>query len=306
MPTEHVIVQTKPEAEAVAEIMRNGVEARVMSVHAPDGTAAEVLVLPTSLQPHSIKKLVDEHRTAPVRRSGTAQHTTLLSFIEWVNRFKNPDSVIYADRSPSAPALVGVIDYHHAGADGGARFGEHRARYAFPLSDEWIAWKKQASAGFRQEEFASWIEDHLADVADPVSAREGAKEFGALFSCAFASASRLLELSRGLSVHVGERVQNHVNLSTGEASVTFQSSHADESGRPLKIPGAFLLGIPVFRGGALYQIPARLRYRVSAGNIAWSYELYRADAVFDHAIEEACETAETGTELPLFMGTPEA
>jgi uncharacterized protein YfdQ (DUF2303 family) len=306
MPNEHVIVQSKPEAEVVAELTKKGIEARVLTVHSPDGAEAEVLVLPASLTAKSIKELVDENRQAPLRRRGTAELTTLGSFIAHVNLFKNADSVIFADRTPSKPALLAVIDYNRHGPDGAARYGEHRARYDFPLSEELTVWRAMNGKGMPQEAFAGWIEDHLTDVSDPAGAQQGALAFAGLFGCAFASASRLLELSRGLSVHVGARVQNHVNLSTGETAVTFAEGHADDSGRPLKIPGAFLLGIPVFRGGAPYQIPARLRYRVASGSITWSYDLYRIDAVFDHAFDEACETAEEGTELPLFMGTPEA
>jgi hypothetical protein len=61
----------------------------------------------------------------------------------------------------------------------------------------------------------------------------------------------------------------------------------------------------VFQNGALYQIPARLRYRVSAGSVTWSFDLYRAQAVFDHAVDEACAHAAKETGLPLFMGSPE-
>lgn len=302
-PDNPVIVKGRTEAEAVAELVRAG-EARVMTVHSPDGGSAEVLVLPSALRVQSIAQYVDEGRDAPRRARGTAELTTLASFIAHVNLFKNPDSCIFADRSGSKPALVAVLDYNRHGPEGAPRYGQHRTRYAFPLSEEWLAWKAASGSALAQDRFAAFLEDHLTDVADPANASPTAILFAGLFGCSFASASRLLELSRGLSVNVGARVQSHVSLATGETSIAFATAHADETGAPLKVPGAFLLGIPVFRGGALYQIPARLRYRV-ATNLTWSFEMYRADAVFDHAIDEACEAAASETELPVFMGAPE-
>lgn len=85
----------------------------------------------------------------------------------------------------------------------------------------------------------------------------------------------------------------------------FSEQHQDEKGAPLKVPGAFLLGIQVFKGGALYQVPARLRYRVTNQVVSWSFALYRTDVLFQHAFTEACETAKAQTELPLFVGSPE-
>ena len=72
-----------------------------------------------------------------------------------------------------------------------------------------------------------------------------------------------------------------------------------------KAKGSMTIKI-VFRAGELYEVPVRLRYRVTGQNVKWSYELYRPEAVFDHAIEGACEAAKEKTALPLFYGSPEA
>lgn len=295
------------EAAAVADIVRKSVEPRVVTIDDGNGKR-EVLLVPDGhggMHVNSVKELLKSYRDSPERRKGTAELTELASFVEHVNRFKDADTAIFADRTPTRPCLLAVLDYHRTGATGAPRFGEHRARYAFPLADEWSAWMAQNSKPMPQDGFAQFIEDRLSDVADPGVAGESAKSFCSLLSCGFASASKLLELSRGLSVHVGARVQNHTNLSTGESNVTFATAHADEQGKPIKVPGAFLLALPIFRGGARYQIPARLRYRVNGPSVLWSYDLYRATVAFDHAIAEACETAKTGTGLPLFMGQPE-
>lgn len=295
------------EAKAVADVVRKHIEPRLIAIghEVPNGPERQVMLIPNGLGVQSLRQLLNEYRTAPERRKGLAELSELDSFIYHVNRFRDADSALFADRDTDEPSLICVLDYHRAGAEGAPRFGEHRARYAFPISDEWRAWTSQNGKPMDQGAFALWIEDHLGTIADPASAGEGAKQFCALLSVQFASANKLLELSRGLSVHVGERVQNHVNLASGEGNVTFATSHADEQGKPIKVPGAFLLALQVFRGGALYLVPTRLRYRVQGGGITWSYDMWRSADVFDLAIGEACEKARTATELPLFYGKPE-
>lgn len=304
--TDKTVFASEPEAKAVAEIVRRHLEPRTLPIKAGDNAAADVLIVPNGLEVKSIKKLLDEYRTAPERRKGTAKLADLESFIAHVKRFADGDSVLFADPKPEAPYLLAVLDYHRIGCAGAPRFGEHRARYEFPLSDEWTKWTEKNDSGMSQTDFAQFVEDRIGDVADPAVAGDTAKKLIAPIGCDLASPSRLMDLSRGLSVRVGAKVVNAVSLATGEAQIRFETSHSDESGAPLKIPGAFLIAIPVFRNGALYQLAARLRYRVQSGSVTWQYSLYRVERVFDHALREACDTAETETGLPLYLGTPEA
>jgi uncharacterized protein YfdQ (DUF2303 family) len=278
-----------------------------------DGITAQVLVVPDEGGGYTIDtahELVAPLRTAPVRRKGTARLTDLNSLIAHTNRFKDTDSLVFLDRGQGTTGvrgakLVAVLDYHRKGADAAPRFGEHRGEYAFPMSDEWVAWAGQDGKPMDQERFARWVEDRLADVAAPEQAGDTAKAFAAMLACGFASPAKLLELSHGLEAHVGQRVKQHVRLATGEVSVHYIEEHQDADGKPLKVPGAFLLGIPVFRGGDPYQLPVRLRYRVNQGAISWSYELHQPQRILDHALAEACAEVAERTGLDVLDGVPE-
>lgn len=100
--------------------------------------------------------------------------------------------------------------------------------------------------------------------------------------------ARLLELSRGLSVRVDSKVTQHINPSTGEAQLAYEETHGAKDGGVLKVPDGFVIAIPVFRGGPLYPMVCRLRYRVqrSEGRVTWAIALHRADKVFEHAFSE--------------------
>src|SRR4051812_4614409 len=168
------------EAAAVAELMKKYIEPRLIT--AVRGEEGEVQVLVAGdgaggVKLHNLKPLLDEYLTNPERRKGTAQLGDLASFIAHVIRFKDEDSVLFADPTVTAPKLTAVLDYHRKGPTADPRFLQHRAIYPFPLSDEWKAWKAKDGQEISQQEFAEFLEDRISDVADPAEPGESAKTF---------------------------------------------------------------------------------------------------------------------------------
>lgn len=301
-----VNVNREPEATAVARIVERHIQPTMLELEGPGGAKTPVLVLPQGLQAHSVKEYLDEYRTAPERREGTATFTELLSLVEHTNRFKDADSTLWANSGEASASLTAVLDYHRKGPDGLPRFGLHRGLYEFPFSEEWKAWTAKNGAWMEQAAFAQFLEDRIQDVADPDSAFASTRKFAEqLGGISFASPSRLLELSRGLTVHVDERVTNKVDLGSGETTMHFETQHT-EGGGPLKVPRAFLVQLPVFHAGQSYQLAVRLRYRAANGRVSWSYDIHGAKRAKDDAFREACEEASDKTELPLFFGAPES
>ena len=274
------------------------------------GENDRAIVLPSGKRVESLKKIYDEYRDAPERKRGTAKLTSLDSLIAHANRHKDGNSVLFASDDPNSPSITAVYDYNLAGETGAPRFGQHRAHYAFPLSDEWLAWKKAAAGPMKQEAFAEFLEDRIVDVLDPASMDapigDSITEFAAQLGIDLASPQKLMTLSRGLSVKINATAKNAVNLTSGEGELTFSETHVNDQGVTLRVPGGFAIGIPVFRLGAGYQVPVRLRYRVAEGKVTWTVAMQRTDLVFADAIKEAADKAKAGTSLPLFFGAPEA
>jgi len=302
---------TKGENEAVIELVERlsgaeGFMAADSGLDEQGKITAPLLIVPTGKQVIDPKKYIDQYRKTPERREGVAIVRDIESFIAHVNRFKNEHSVLFADPDAKSPVLQAVLDYHEKGANGTPRFGKHRTRYAFPLSDQWVAWTCLNEKPMAQASFAAFIEDRIMDVADPGNAGDGLRQFAALIGAEYATPSGLLDLSRGLSINVDHQVKSAVNLSSGEGQLIFVEKHNDAAGKPVKVPGAFIIGIPIFRLGAAHLIGCRLRYRVREGAITWSYSMYRVPENFDVAIREECAVASAGTELPLFYGAPES
>ena len=293
----------KPEAQAIVETVERLAKPELLDL----GGGVRVLVQPgQSGHAISIKKHLDEYRDKPERRKGTASLGTLQAFIDHANRFKDDDSAIFASDDPKEPKLTSVLDYHRSGATSDPRFGQHRGVYEFPLSDEWEAWTEQDGKPMGQGAFAEFLESRALDVADPKDAAGSSLDFAKKLGVEFVGASRLIELSRNLSITEHSRVTSATNISSGEVQFSYVSEHRDETGQTLKLPGAFLLSLPVFRGGEAFYVAARLRSRKKESSVLFFYELWRTDKVFEVAFGDACTKAATETKIPLFVGSPEA
>lgn len=304
---------------AIFEFAKARTEPRIEFFEDPLGIAPEVAaVVGHDGAGATTVRVIDFGREAwmerPRRRKGTISVTTLESFIALVNRQSGEQSVVFADDGPQ-PSLTAVLNFHEPEADGKPAFLDDRIVYRFPLSDEWKAWMGQNGKTLGQTEFAEWLENRLFDIGDPGSAGAISQAFASESGVRLAGRQTLLGLSKGLSVRVEHRVAKTVNLQSGEGRIEYSEEHRDEDGGPLIVPAAFHILIPVFRGGARYSIPVRLRYRTGGGKISWFFEVHRSelfllDAVTDalkivRAPEDAVDASGVptpGCGLPIFMG----
>lgn len=267
------------------------------------GLPAEIPVLFDRKQQaaRSLKALVEEWRTAPARRSGTARVDTLDAFVDLTNRHKDGQSALFGKTGWPDPKLTAVLNYDSA--DSEARFGDHRIEYAFPLTEEFKAWVGVNAKPMDQDVFAAFMEEHAAELAAPTEGERA--EFERLFKERFATPSEVIELSRHLEVFVGARAKHGVRLQSGERTIEFAEEHHNAKGEPVVIPGIFMVSVAAFVRGDPVRLPARLRYRISGGDIKWFYQLYRWEAYLHEEVRHALLEAGRRTELPAFEGQPE-
>ncbi|RWC47979.1 MAG: DUF2303 family protein [Mesorhizobium sp.] len=250
----------------------------------------------------SIKPLIEEYRTAPDRRKGTATVETLASFIALVDRHKDDNSALFGKTVWPDPKLTAVLDYDKQGVP--ARNRSHRIVYAFPLTEEFKAWVATNGKPMEQEPFAAFLEEHSAELSAP-SAGE-ISEYERLFNEKMATPSEVVALSRHLEVFVAARAKQGVRLQTGERVVEFAEEHQNAKGEAIVVPGVFMVSVPAFVDGDAVRIPARLRYRVSSGKVLWFYQLYRWEFYLREQVGHDLKQASNETGLPAFEGAPEA
>lgn len=283
---------------------------------------------------HNVEDYTAEIRRAaqffvPARRTGTATLTALDSLILWTNRFKGPQSAIFASEgdfaSGKCPRLLSVINYHGACPpaqpgewQGGAEHGDHRAIYDFPLSREWKDWMTAADKPMEKDQFGEFIERNALSIMDPTPAiLQGKPE-----AAAAPWETRLIDIARQINGRYGQLrqfldlsirfqafeksdLQVTTNRDTGEAQVQFINEHKGADGQPLKLPNLIIIAIPVFRNGDLFRMPVRFRYRKTGADVRFILSPYNPERAMDIAFTEALDKVRDETGLPVIMGTPE-
>lgn len=325
-------------ATAIAELARAGTGLNLIplplsdligrSPITPQGTALMLQNADGDQRVVDLLPHMEPYFQRPLARKGTATALTLLSFIDLVNRHKGVSSAVFGDPNWRKPTATAVIDYHDQVPEPGsddrvaqpadsppsrsldpyARHGKHRIHYAFPLDEAWQAWVKihdrcVNGLPLDQHEFAEWIEDHIMDIGSPTAVEEA--EIKRLFGATVATGADMMTLSRGLEVNEKVAVKTAVKLASGEGEIQFERAHTDKAGGAVKVPGFFMLNVPVFYLGDPVTVPVRLRYRVSEGVVTWLMLMHRPDIHVTGAVQAAFDKIRTETNLPLYEGSAE-
>lgn len=267
---------------------------------------AHVLAVPRGLELKSAKPFLDELRTVPERRKGVAVLTRLVDFIAHINRFKSADTVVFVDTAK--PLATAVYDYHPAGPNvfNAANLG-HGARHAFPFSPAFKAWRDISGKSLTATQFAAFLTEHAADVLSGTEAPACAAELTAL-ELTVGTPDVLRRLAKGLRVSVSEEFEEARTLENGDVALSFTrktNSTKDAKGQEIKVPGGFVVGVPMTDGAdAITAIPAVLRFDHD-GSLTWTITLLHLDALMEQTVDAAAKRIEGETGCPVFYGSSE-
>lgn len=318
-------------AQTVAKIMEHNGAVDVMLPGTLDRSLAHPLLMSVP-SGQTVQDFTANLRTAqsllkPFTRKGTARMGDVESLIAWANRFKGETSVLFAQNEGEKLSLTCIADYHGSGGhsieamgDPTARHCQHRASYAFPLSKQWRAWLGISGNAKTGQEMGVFLEDNILDVIDPpqvlsfpgIAGAEATEAELRLIDIArrlegkYGNGAQLLGMANSFSVYETSEFVEVRNTTTGEAKLQHKSEHQDGTGKPIDVPKLFLIAIPVFEGGHAYRLPVRFQYRKSGSSVKFILTLHDPKHALDHAFDEAVMQAAEMTELPLFIGQPEA
>ncbi|BCH20149.1 DUF2303 family protein [Mesorhizobium sp. L-2-11] len=295
--------------KALAQLGADASAITLSMLAAPAGMVGVPTSIPVALvngrspEARGVANLFEPFRQHPARKSGQAVAQTFEAFCELTNRHKTIDSVIFADADWRNPSFTAVIDYHQNAPAGLAAFGKHRVHYAFPLSEEWKKWIEMNGEPMKQAEFAYFLEDRVAELSSPTEHERAT--FEQQFQTKIATPAQVVELSRGLKINIDTKVKTATTLQSGEGQIAWEEAHNDVDGKPLKVPGLFMLNLAPFFMGEKVRIPVRLRYRPSGAMIMWSYQIYRPDQAINEHVRSTLAEVRSKTDLPAYEGTPE-
>jgi uncharacterized protein YfdQ (DUF2303 family) len=247
----------------------------IQQISTPDGRL--LIALPSSSGGYHLQDESDPLRpmAKPPHIVQTVTLQTLESLVEYGKRFRQADTILFADID--ANAIRAVIDYHGPAAPDRV---QHKANLQLPFSAEWKTWTGVHGQLVDQLSFARFLEENSADIVAPAGAD-------------------LLEVCRDLHAIRTVDFRKAVRTQTDNESFEYSDNTETKSrstGESVEVPSKFQLSIPVYFGEAPVSIFAFLRWKVSEGKLELGVQLHRAEhvrqAVFKQIVIGAAELIE--------------
>jgi uncharacterized protein YfdQ (DUF2303 family) len=247
-----------------------------------------VIVVPQDMKIESLAKFYPPKRVD--------QRVTLLeagSFIDYVNRFKDKDTLIFSDVSESGVTFKAILDYHQPpeekqGLTAKARYCKHVATFNAVETPEWKVWGRNNRVIMTQLEFAEFLENNLQLFVEPKGAE-------------------LLELVRTLHGHSNARFNTSLRLDNGaysasyEEDVSIKGSAGSKSG-DIKLPPEIAAGFAIFQGAEPYKIKARLKCRIVDRQLKLYFETIQLPNIVRDSIMLLVKQVSTKTGIVPLLG----
>jgi len=249
-------------------------------------------------QPNAIAPIAPKIITQAVKVQDVA------SIMNYVNRFKNGDSVLFADISSST--ILGVIDYHTGAvaadpaslpAEPTARHTKHTVSLTIPHSIEWETWKRIDGQLMSHVDFSNFLEENSMDILPLGTAHDRNGEV------VEDAPTTILELCRELQVKSSYGASGEVR--NGDyISVEMQKGDDVSTKRNVALPVSIDLLIPVYFGEQAVHIKAFMRRRVNGGELKLGIKLQRPEQVRQDEFKRIVTEIEQGVMLATLYGKP--
>lgn len=267
------------EAQTIADLATEAARQPAL-IEAADGR--KFLVTPASMQ---VKEVLDDPYgmivPAPVRIKQAVTVQTVDSLVEYVNRFKTDNTVLFADIG--ANSILASVDYH--GPKDAAHL-DHSAKLVLPMSEEWKTWTQISGRMHEQAEFARFLEENAPDVATPTGAE-------------------LLEVCRDLQAVRKADFKRVVRTAGDDERFEYtESTEASSKKGDVEVPTKFLLSIPVYFDRSPVSVPAFLRWRLNDGSLTLGIALHRAEYIRQAEFKQIVLDVAERTERPAVFGRP--
>lgn len=236
---------------------------------------------------------LERMQNAPFRKKGNVAFKATESFVVYVNKHKQPESLLYAQvdaRNFSSPLKVlAVLNDHQPGNlnETVAGWKDFTAWLMPQASHEWKTWTQFDGKRMSQFEFAQFIEDNIKDVAN---------EDG------YPTGTDMLKMAVQFEMSQDKRIKSAIRIQSGGTNIEYVDNDDAATVERMEAFNKFMLGIPVFWQGQAYYLEAKLRYRVREGVLSLWYDLVRPDIVVDDAVKQILSDIEANIEVPVLYG----
>jgi uncharacterized protein YfdQ (DUF2303 family) len=239
------------------------------------------------------EKTPKQYWERPKRKTGTVALHSIESFAAFVNRHKQPGTMVYitthgGESLASGITFEAVLNDHEPGDDG-ADWGDFRAAYQLLLSPEWVRWMEHDRGALAQKSFCEHMENFEREILKP----DGAT---------------LLKLLQDLEGRVDCSFKGAVNLHNGSVKVGYtedvslRAGGSTEAAGEMTLPDRIELKLPPFENAPPYKMWARLRVRVAERKLFFQYETQDAHLVIRDAVNALAEKVKAATGIEPLLG----
>jgi len=225
---------------------------------------------------------LDAGVSRPNRKKGERVLFDPESFCRYVNKHKNEDeTIILADED--AGLLQAILN------DNGAEqpaWGDFTGLLRLGFSEQWKIWTEKNGESFDQASFADFIEDNRRDF------QVGEFRNASGEPVQNVSTPELMKMIEDMQIFSEDNTVSKVDRRSGAVTVHYENKNLEKS--ELKLPEALYLAIPIYRGGDLWQVKARLRFRKQGPAITLHYLLDQVPELKRKAFREICDLVEKG------------
>ena len=240
----------------------------------------------------------------PVRIKEVVEILEAGSFVEYVNRFKNDDTLIFCDVQESGVTFEAVIDYHHApqyekaekagdttiSITPGPEHCSHRVVFAAVETPDWKVWKAANRQQMTQLAFAEFLENNQQLFVTPKGAD-------------------LLEIVRTLHGHTNARFNTLIRLDNGAHSVGYDEDvkivggGSNSKSGEIKLPPVIEAGFAIFQGVPAYKVKARLKARIEDRGLKLYFETIQLPNIIRESIMLLVEQVAKETKIVPLLGS---
>lgn len=244
----------------------------------------EFLIIPSGFSEKEVSDAYGLKLAKPKYIKQTVTIETADSLVDYVNRFKGVNTVLFAEIA--ANRIVALLDYHAPA--GGADHVAHRAKLELPFSEEWRLWTGISGHLKPQLEFARFLEENGADVRAP-------------------SAADLLEACRDLQAHRKVNFTKAVRTNSDNENFEFTDETEAHTRGGIELPTRFVLGLPVYFGEPDTEVHAFLRWKIEPekGGLALGIQLHRAEHIRQAIFKAIVRGVSERTSCPAVFGKSE-
>lgn len=268
-------------AADIAALLAMGEERAVRPpVTNPDGSVTHFIA--EGIKAHTVPGL------NPALPEFVSQTETMIepkSFIDYLIQFKSPTAVCRASLGQNS--IVAVLDYHGRSRSGEAVAavpgrGKHMATLMCPFDADYAKWRARFGKLLDQKSVIEFVEEMIHTIGAP-------------------PAADLIEALGDIEIERVVKFKSARNDKNGNISFGYEEKDGEttRSGQ-YSLPDHIVIVVPIFQGGNLIQLTAKLRFRMKDGDLVLGFAVPGIENIEREAFRSIGEAVRAETDTPVF------